>query len=124
MVKNININPSLFRTPTIPRKSPRKRNIWLDESVLFQAPGQIVDIDSIFEQNSPENFTFKRLYMKRLYNSGLQFNLKCNKRTGILAVGQCLSADRNLHVCLLYHGMKVTVPLLNLVCLEILSKKW
>ena len=121
MVKNI--NPFLFRTPTIPRKSPRKRNIWLDESVLFQAPGKIVDIDSISEQNLPENFTFKRLYMKRLYNSGLQFNLKCNERTGILAVGQCLRADRNLHVCLLYHGMKITVPLINLVCLEIISKK-
>ena len=52
-------NPSLLRTPTIPRKSPRKRDIWLDELVLFQAADKIVDNDSISEQNSPENFTFK-----------------------------------------------------------------
>ena len=68
MVKNINScavagtsNPSLLRTPTSPRKSPRKQNIWLDELVLFQAADKIVDIDSICEQNLPENFTFKRL---------------------------------------------------------------
>ena len=95
MVKNI--NPSLFRTPTIPRKSPRKRNIWLDELVLFQAADKIVDIDSIFEQNSPENFTFKRLD-----NSMQLFNLKCNEETGILAVHECIIADRNLQV---YHIM-------------------
>ena len=59
-------NPSILRTPTIPRKSPRKRNIWVDELVLFQVADKIVDIDSISEQNSSENFTFKRLD-----NSGL-----------------------------------------------------
>ena len=29
-------NPSLLRTLTIPRKSPRKRKIGVDELVLFQ----------------------------------------------------------------------------------------
>ena len=52
-------NASLLRTPTNARKSPRKRNIWLDELVLFQAADKIVDTDSI--SDSPENFTFKRL---------------------------------------------------------------
>ena len=52
-------NPSLLRTHTIPRKSPTKRNIWLDELVLFQAADKIVDIDSVSKQNLPENFTFK-----------------------------------------------------------------
>ena len=47
-------NLSLLRTPTIPRKSPRKENICLDELVLFQAADKIVvDIDSIPEQSSP-----------------------------------------------------------------------
>ena len=73
-------NPSLLRTPTIPRKSPRKRKIGLDELVLFQAADKIVDIDSISEQNSPESVTFKRPD-----NSVQLFNLKCNEETGILA---------------------------------------
>ena len=94
---NSRSNPSLLRTPTIPRKSPRKLNIWLDELVLFQAANKVVDNDSISEQNSPEE-------------------------TGILAVNECISADRNLHVPLSYNGlvipllqcfvMKITVPLL------------
>ena len=79
-------NPSLLRTPTIPRKSPRERNIWVDELVLFQAADKIVDIDSISEQNSPENST-----SKRLDNSVQLVNL--------LQVHEwCVSADRNLHV--------------------------
>ena len=40
-------NPSLLITPTIPRKSPRKLNIGLDELVLFQAADKIVNIISI-----------------------------------------------------------------------------
>ena len=50
------------------------------------------------------------------------FNLKRTEETGILAVNECISADRNLHVPLSYHGlvipllqcfvMKITVPLL------------
>ena len=54
-------NPSLIRTPTIPRKSPRKWKTEIDELVLFQAADKIVDIDSISEQNSPANVTFKGL---------------------------------------------------------------
>ena len=52
-------NPSLLRTPTISRKSPRKRKIGVDELVLFQAADKIVDIGAILEQNSPENCTIK-----------------------------------------------------------------
>ena len=78
-------------------KSPRKRNIWLDELVLFQAADKIVDTDSI--SDATENFTFKRLD-----NSVQLFNLKCNRETGILAFHECISADRNLHVHL-YHIM-------------------
>ena len=55
------------------------------------------------EQNSPENFG--KLHSKRLDNSVLHFNLKCNEETGILAVDECISADRNLHVRLSYHGL-------------------
>ena len=69
---------SLLRTPTISRKSPGKRNIWLDELVLFQVADKIVDIDPIYEQNSPEP-------LKRLDNSMQLFNLKCSEETGILA---------------------------------------
>ena len=98
-------NPALLRAPTISKKSPRKRNIWLDKSVLYQAADKIVYIDSISEQNSPENFTFKRLY-----NSGLHSNLKCNEETGILAVHKYISADRNLHVSLSYHGLVILLP--------------
>ena len=58
---NSKSNPSLLRTPTIPRKSPRKRKIGVAELVLFQAADKIVDIDSISGQNPPKNFTFKRL---------------------------------------------------------------
>ena len=43
-------NPSLIR-------APRKRKIGLDELVSCQAADRIVDIDSISEENSPENFT-------------------------------------------------------------------
>ena len=71
-------NLSLFRTPTIPRKSTRKREIGIDELVLFQATDKVVDIDSISEQNSPENFTFKRLD-----NSVQLLNLKVNEKIAI-----------------------------------------
>ena len=121
-------NPSLLRTPTIPRKSPRKRNICLNELIFFQAADKIVDIDSISEQNSLENFT-----SKRLDNSTRLFNLNCSEETGFLAVHECISAERNLHVCLSYHGLVIpllqwfryenncapSVPLLNLVCLNL-----
>ena len=88
-------NPSLLRTPTpFPGNIP-ENGIFdqLDELVLFQAADKIDDIDSISEHNSPENFTFKRLD-----NSMQLFNLKCSEETGILAVHECISADRNLHV--------------------------
>ena len=54
-------NLSLFITPTISRKSPRKLKIGVDELVLFQPADKIVNTDLISYQNSPENFTFKRL---------------------------------------------------------------
>ena len=54
-------NPSLLRTSTIPRKSPRKRKIGVDKLVLLQAADKIIDIDLISEQNLPENFIFKKL---------------------------------------------------------------
>ena len=77
-------NLSLLRTPTIPRKSPRKWKIGVDELVLFQAPDKIVNIDSISEQNSLETFTFKRL------DSSVQlFNLKLNEETSIPADQEC-----------------------------------
>ena len=69
----------------------------MDELVLFQAADKIVDIDSISEQNSPENFTFKRLD-----NSVQLFNL--------FPVYECISADRNLHVRLSYHGLVIPLP--------------
>ena len=85
-------NPSLLRTPTIPRKTSRKRNIWVDELVLFQAADIIVDIGSISEQNSPEDSTFKKLD-----NSVQLLNL--------FQVHECISVHRNLHVPLSYHGL-------------------
>ena len=90
----------------MPRKSPRKRNILLDELTLFQAADKIVDVDSISEQNSSENFIFTRLD-----NSMQLFNLKCSEETGILAVHECISADRNLRVRSSYHGL--VIPLLQ-----------
>ena len=109
MVKNVNscvlastsstynhTNPSILRTPTIPRKSPRKRNIWVDELVIFQVADQT-------------EFTWK-LHLYRFDNSGLHFNLKCNEETGVLAVHEYISADRNLHVRLSYHGLVILLP--------------
>ena len=63
------------------------------------------------------------------------FNLKCSEETGILAVHEYISAERNLDACLSYHGLikpllqwfryenncTPAVPLLNLVCLKTLS---
>ena len=40
----------------------------------------------------------------------LHFNLKCNEKTGILAVHQCIGADRNLRVCLSYQGLVIPLP--------------
>ena len=97
-------NPSLLRTPTIPRKSSSKRKIGVDELVLFQAADKI-DSDSISEQNSTENVTFKRLD-----NSLELFNLKHNEETGIPAVHECIIVDRNLHVCLSYHSLVIPFP--------------
>ena len=71
-------NPSLLRTPAIPKKSPRKRKFGVDELVLLEAADKIVDINSVLEQNSAENFTFRRLD-----NSAQLFNLKLNEETGI-----------------------------------------
>ena len=71
----------------------------------MQVSNKIVDIDSISEQNSPENFTFIRRD-----KSGLHFNFKCYEETGILAVHECISANRNLHVRLSYHGLVILLP--------------
>ena len=87
----------LLRTSIIPRKSPRKHKIGVDELILFQAD-KIVDIDSISKHNSPDSPN-----LSRLDNSVQIFNLKCNEETGILAVHKCIiSVDRNLHVSLSY----------------------
>ena len=86
-------NPSLLRTPTIPRNSPKKRKIEVDKLLLVQADDKMVDIDSISEQNSTENFTFKRLD-----NSVQLSNLKCNEEPDIPAVLKRITVDRNLHV--------------------------
>ena len=40
----------------------------------------------------------------------LHFNLKCNEETGILAVDEYISADRNLHVRLSYYGLVLPLP--------------
>ena len=93
---------SLLRTPTILRKSPRKQKIRVDELVLFQAADKIASIDSISEQNSPENFT-----LQRFDNSVQLFNLKYNEETGIPSVHKCISIYRNLHVCLSYYGLVI-----------------
>ena len=50
-------NPIILKDFHHSRKSPRKRKIGADESVFFQATDKIIDIDSISEQNSPENVT-------------------------------------------------------------------
>ena len=81
---------SLLRPPTIPRKSPRKRKFVLDELVLLEVADKVVDINSIPEQNSPENLTFKILA-----NSVQLFDLKINEETGVPAVHE--NTDRNLH---------------------------
>ena len=91
---------SLLRPPTIPRKSPRKRKFVLDELVLFEVADKVVDINSIPEQNSPENLTFKILA-----NSVQLFDLKINEETGVPAVHE--NTDRNLHVRLSYHGLVI-----------------
>ena len=45
----------------MPKKFPRKRKIGVNGLVLFQAVNKIVDTESIFQQNSPENFNSRRL---------------------------------------------------------------
>ena len=54
------IDNRLLRT-IIPRNSTRKQKIGAGELVLFQAADKLVDIDTIFEQNSSKYVTFKRL---------------------------------------------------------------
>ena len=88
-------NLSLLRTPTIPRNSPKKRKIGVDKLLLVQADNKMVDTDSISEQNSTENFTFKRLD-----NSVQLSNLKCNEEPDIPSVLKRITVDRNLHVYL------------------------
>ena len=94
-------NPSLLKTPTISKRSPRKQKIGVDEFVLFQASDKIVNIDSISEQKIPENSTFKRPD-----NSVQLFNIKFNEENGI---HECLSIDINLHIRLSYHGLVVSL---------------
>ena len=53
-------NPTLLGT-TIPRNSTTKQKIGAGKLVLFQAADKLVDINTIFEQNSSKNVTFKRL---------------------------------------------------------------
>ena len=88
---------SLLRPPTIPRKS---RKFVLDELVLLEVADKVVDINSIPEQNSPENLTFKILA-----NSVQLFDLKINEETGVPAVHE--NTDRNLHARLSYHGLVI-----------------
>ena len=88
-------NPSHLRTATIPRKSPRKQKIGLDELVLFQAANKIVDIDSISELNSPENCN-----CKRLDNSVQLFNLNVMKKLVFLQFTNVLvQIEISMFVC-------------------------
>ena len=50
-------NPSVLGTPTLPRESPRKRKIGVDELVFFQATDKIVDTDKIVQYSD-------RIHMK------------------------------------------------------------
>ena len=72
---------------------------------MFEAADKLVDIDSISEQNSPENFTFQRLD-----NSVQLLNLKFDEETGIPAVDECISIDGNLHIRLSYHSLVIPLP--------------
>ena len=38
------------------------------------------------------------------------FYLKCNEEIDILAVHECNSVDKNLHVYLSYHGLVIPIP--------------
>ena len=55
-----------------------------------------------------------RIHLKtsplRVDISGLHFSLKCNEETGILAVHECISACRNLHVRLSHRGLFILLP--------------
>ena len=119
-------NPSLLRTHTIPRKSPTKRNICLDELVLFQAADKIVDIDSVSKQNSPKNFTFKiaiiacQISIENVTKKPafLQFtNLLVHIKISMFV------CHTMVQLCHFRNGfdMKVTEPLLDLVRLKTLS---
>ena len=92
-------------TFSILRKPPRKKKIRVDDLILFQTADKIVDIDSISQQNSPQYFTLKRL------DNITQFsNLNFNEETGVPMVHECISIDRNLQVCLSYHGLAIPFP--------------
>ena len=119
-------------SPPFPGCLPENEIFDQMNQFYFKLPIKLLinDIDSISEQNSPENFTFKRLD-----NNTQLFRLKGSEETGILAVHECISADRNLHLRLSYHGLVIpllqwfryeinctsAVPLLNLECLKTLS---
>ena len=87
------------------QETSQKKKIRVDDLILFQTADKIVDIDSISQQNSPQYFTLKRL------DNITQFsNLNFNEETGVPMVHECISIDRNLRVCLSYHGLAIPFP--------------
>ena len=96
---------SLLRTPSLPRKSPVKRNIYGDEISTFQALDKVSGFQHFDCSHSPLNYSFKRLDETVQY-----FNLVFNEQTGIPTVLECISINKELQVNLTYKGYSIPLP--------------
>lgn len=98
-------NPSLLRTPTVPRNSPRKRKHDYDELALFKKKDKVTDFNSFLSNHAPDNISFSRRD-----NTVQYYNLYFDVVTGIPAVHECISINQDLNVTLSYNGILLPLP--------------
>ena len=102
---NTILQTSILRTPTVSRRSPRKRAYATDELETFLNQDKVLNFSSFASEYAPNNHSFKKLE-----NSVQYYNLFFDETTGVPAVRECISIDRNLHVTLTYNGYVIPLP--------------
>ena len=90
---------SNIRVPTLPRRSPRKRNIQEDEMVVFESSDKVKNFDDFDITQAPDGFKFQRCQ-----NSVQFFNIVFDENTGIPQIHECIVLTRS---CMSSYHIKV-----------------
>ena len=96
---------SALKAPVrIPRKSPKKRNVFADEYVEFVNDDKIMKFESVDETLAPPGYTFAK------YEDHVIFYKIEHNELSIPQVTECIIIDDKLHVKLYFKGSPLPLP--------------